>query len=371
MSQQLRPFAPLSLAPMAEKPLASVLMSNYNYGRYVGEAIESVLAQTYSRLELVICEDGSTDQSCDVIGEYQQRDSRVTLIRKANGGQASGYNAAFAASRGEVICFLDSDDVYLPAKLERIVEAFCANPEAGALGHKLIRVNERRRPIGLAPLLARMPTGWQGDYMLRNAGFLEYMAPGGGLSLRREIARRIFPLPETGPLSHYGDVPLMRLAPLMTNLVAIEEGLAEWRCHSSNFGNSRVVRAEYLQSELTVYHEFWQVQRAHLERHYGLDVARKLAPLDTNLAVLQTEYILARLTKTRVSSAWRMLMRQQRTSNRGTRYLDWFWFPSILLPQELFSLFINLLLFPNGLKTALSRLVSSTFRKSHFRFPSV
>jgi glycosyltransferase involved in cell wall biosynthesis len=356
---------------MTEKPLASVLMSNYNYGRYVGEAIESVLAQTYPKLELVICDDGSTDQSCEVIGEYRQRDARLTLIRKANGGQASGYNAAFAASRGEVICFLDSDDVYLPAKLERVVEAFRANPEAGALGHKLIRVNERRRPIGLAPLLGGLPTGWQGDYMLKNAGFLEYMAPGGGLSLRREIAVRIFQLPETGPLSHYGDVPLMRLAPLMTNLIAIEEGLAEWRCHGSNFGNSRVIRAEYLQSELAVYHEFWQVQRTYLERHYGLDVARKLAPLDTNLAVLQTEYILARLRGARVLPAWRRLMKQRRTSDRRPEYLGWFWLPSILLPQRLFSILINLLLFPNSLKAAFSRLVSSSFRKSHFTLPSV
>jgi hypothetical protein len=172
-------------------------------------------------------------------------------------------------------------------------------------------------------------------------------------------------------LSHYGDVPLMRLGPLMTSLIAIEEGLAEWRCHGSNFGNSRVIRVEYLQSELAVYHEFWQVQRTYLERHYGVDVARKLTPLATNLAVLQTEYILARLTKKRMLSAWRKLMRQRRISNRKTEYLGWFWLPSIVLPQRMFCLFINLLLFPNNLKTAFSRLVSSAFRKSTFRFPSM
>jgi glycosyltransferase involved in cell wall biosynthesis len=349
---------------MAEEPLVSVLMSNYNYGRYVGEAIGSVLRQTYAKLELVVCDDGSSDRSCNVIEWYKQRDHRVTMIRKANGGQASGYNAAFRASHGDVICFLDADDVCLPTKLERVVEGFRANPEAGFAGHKLIRVDERRRRIGISPLLAQMPTGWQGDYMLRNAGFLEYLAPGGGLSLRREIAARIFPLPETGPLSHYGDGPLMRLAPLMTNLIALDEGLAEWRCHGSNFSNRQVITADYLRRELDIYEEFWRLQRSYLERHYPIDIAASLAPLETNPHVAQMDYMLARLENAHVLSTWREVMRRRRTTNRTDEYLRWFWPLSIILPRHVFSILINLLLGPNNLKSAFARLMPSTAPKT-------
>src|ERR1700730_12123769 len=87
-------LAPMQLEPMVAEPIASVLMSNYNYARYIGEAIQSVLDQTYRVFELLICDDGSTDNSCDVVESYANRDSRVKLFRKRNGGQASGYNIA-------------------------------------------------------------------------------------------------------------------------------------------------------------------------------------------------------------------------------------------------------------------------------------
>jgi glycosyltransferase involved in cell wall biosynthesis len=349
---------------MAEEPLVSILMSNYNYGQYISEAVDSVLRQTYARLELVVCDDGSTDRSCEVIEAYRRQDRRITLICKQNGGQASGYNAAFRASRGEVVCFLDSDDVCLPTKIERIVEAFRANPQAGFAGHKLIRVNERRRRIGISPLLAQMPSDWQGDYVLKNAGFLEYLAPGGGLSLRREIAARIFPLPEEGPISNYGDGPLMRLAPLMTHLIAIDEGLAEWRCHGSNFSNHQVITADYLRRELDVYGEFWRLQRSYLDKFYPTGVAAKLAALETNGHVATMRYMLARLDNTRVLQAWRELM-HRRVRNKADVWLRYFWPLSILLPRRAFSLAINLLIGPNSLKALMARLMPSTDAQRH------
>ncbi len=81
-------------------------------------------------MELIICDDGSTDESARVIEQYQRKDPRVRMIRKANGGQASGLNAAFAASRGAILSLLDSDDLFLPHKIERIVADFQARPDA-------------------------------------------------------------------------------------------------------------------------------------------------------------------------------------------------------------------------------------------------
>ena len=117
-SETITGLHPIELLRLSSEPLVSILISNYNYGRYIGESIQSALDQTYSNIELIICDDGSTDDSVSIIEEYQRKDPRLKLICKANGGQASGFNAAFAASRGEIIALLDSDDRF-PAEQSR------------------------------------------------------------------------------------------------------------------------------------------------------------------------------------------------------------------------------------------------------------
>src|ERR1700691_1036540 len=111
---------------MNSKPLVSILINNYNYGRYIREAIESALTQTYTHTEIVVVDDGSTDNSFEVAASFG---NRVRLVRKENGGQASAFNAGFAASRGEIICFLDSDDLFIPTKVGRVVEIFGRYPQ--------------------------------------------------------------------------------------------------------------------------------------------------------------------------------------------------------------------------------------------------
>ena len=161
---------PVSLRPLSAEPLVSVLVSNYNYGRYIGSAIESALDQTYRNLELIICDDGSTDNSVEIIEAYERKDPRVLLIRKANGGQASGFNAAFSVSQGEIIALLDSDDLFLPNKVERIVADFQAHPDSGFGVHRVIRVSADLRRQGVWPMSAPLPAGWYGTRMLQDGG---------------------------------------------------------------------------------------------------------------------------------------------------------------------------------------------------------
>jgi hypothetical protein len=99
--------------------LASIVIVNYNYGRFLEDAIRSALAQTHAPLEVIVVDDGSTDDSRAVIGRYEDW---VKAVLKANGGHASAYNAGFAASAGDAVLFLDSDDMLLPAAIE------CAMP---------------------------------------------------------------------------------------------------------------------------------------------------------------------------------------------------------------------------------------------------
>lgn len=99
--------------------LVSVVMPSYNCETYIGEAIDSVLVQSYSCLELLICDDCSSDATRDVIKAYEKRDARVRLLENdKNSGAAASRNVCIALARGEYIAFLDSDDIWLPDKLK-------------------------------------------------------------------------------------------------------------------------------------------------------------------------------------------------------------------------------------------------------------
>lgn len=103
----------------------SIIINNYNYARFLPACIDSVLAQDYSDFEIVVVDDGSTDNSREIIAGYGER---IVSVLKANGGQASSFNAGFSASSGDVLCMLDSDDTFLPGKLSAIATLF-QNPD--------------------------------------------------------------------------------------------------------------------------------------------------------------------------------------------------------------------------------------------------
>src|SRR5580692_7737105 len=113
---------------MDSRPLVSILINNYNYAKFLDQAIDSALTQTYGKVEVVVVDDGSTDASLEIMAGYGDR---IVAVTKQNGGQASAYNAGFDASRGEIICILDADDLFLPHKVSRVVAAYEDNPEIG------------------------------------------------------------------------------------------------------------------------------------------------------------------------------------------------------------------------------------------------
>src|ERR1700690_294673 len=102
--------------------LVSIIINNYNYARFLSTAIDSALSQSYRSIEVIVVDDGSTDNSRDIISAYGDR---VIAVLKGNGGQASAFNAGVSASHGDIICFLDADDLFYRWKVSRVVEAFC------------------------------------------------------------------------------------------------------------------------------------------------------------------------------------------------------------------------------------------------------
>lgn len=110
-------------------PLVSVVIPAYNAALHLNEAVESLFAQTYQPLQIIIVNDGSKDDTAQIADDLARKDKRVEVIHKTNGGVSAARNDAFRAVRGDYVCFLDADDVYLPEKVEKQVEFLESHPD--------------------------------------------------------------------------------------------------------------------------------------------------------------------------------------------------------------------------------------------------
>jgi glycosyltransferase involved in cell wall biosynthesis len=145
---------------LARAPKVSVVIPTYNRGRVVGEAIESVLAQTYRNLEVIVVNDGSSDDTEDRVRRLA--DPRVRYLKRPHAGVAAARNAGIAVSTGQLISFLDSDDLWKPDKLECEVAFLTRYPEAHAVFGDLEKVDG----------VARVPS-----FMRTTAVFSKRLAP--------------------------------------------------------------------------------------------------------------------------------------------------------------------------------------------------
>ena len=123
-------------------PLVSAAIITHNRARYLADAITSVLAQTVTDVELIVIDDGSTDETADVVAPYLDR---IRYVRQERRGKAAARNAAVELARGELIAFCDSDDSWYPDRLERQLAAFDEHPDVGMV-HGHVDFAELRRP---------------------------------------------------------------------------------------------------------------------------------------------------------------------------------------------------------------------------------
>jgi glycosyltransferase involved in cell wall biosynthesis len=130
---------------MSSKPVVSVIVSNYNYAEFVGSAICSALDQTYPHVEVIVVDDGSTDDSSVVLQSFGDR---ISTVFKENSGQSSALNCGFAASTGEIVLFLDADDVLHRDIVETVVSAFDKQPDLVKVQFKMREIDESGEPTG-------------------------------------------------------------------------------------------------------------------------------------------------------------------------------------------------------------------------------
>jgi glycosyltransferase involved in cell wall biosynthesis len=265
-----REFAPMGLEPLSDHPLVSVLIPSYNYGRYIGITLQSLLDQTYPNFEAIVCDDGSSDDSVEVIQRYAEQDARIKFFAKEHAGIVSTTNMAYANSKGEIISLLDSDDVFRPSKLEKVVAAFRNNPRSGVFMNAVQPVTAEGRPFG-QPIPRAMDQGWLAPVALRRGGMSSH-PPGPGLSFRREAVSEIFPLPSTIEFSL--DAYLVGCAQFITEVSATTERLTDYRLHGANTLGLAVTDPLRMKRHVDDLEGLFVGQKDFIQRLYGPEVAQ-------------------------------------------------------------------------------------------------
>jgi glycosyltransferase involved in cell wall biosynthesis len=216
------------------RPLASIVISNFNYERFLMQAIDSALNQTFANTEVLVVDDGSTDRSRDVIASYGPR---VTPVFKENGGMMSAYNAGFSVCRGDFLVFLDADDLLLPSALTRVAPHF-ENTRVAKVHWPLWETDERGQKTGNVIPGQPLLDGDFGASTLLRGPDCYVSPPTSGNAWSRAFLEKVLPASEPEYRQH-ADTYLATLAPLFGRVACIDEPQALYRIHGSNDYASR------------------------------------------------------------------------------------------------------------------------------------
>jgi glycosyltransferase involved in cell wall biosynthesis len=223
---------------------ASIVINNYNYGRFIGDAIESSLAQTFQNVEVVVVDDGSTDNSADAINGYGER---VLSVFKENGGQGSAYNVGFQVARGEIVCFLDADDTLDPDAIETVI-ALMDDRRVVKAQWPLRVVDIEGRWDGQLSTKQTPPDGDLRCRVIQDGPLYDFEFTTGS-AYRREFLTRVLPMPEQ-PYRNGADVYLITLAPIFGEVRTAQRPLGTYRAHGKNNFRDRPLDHQRVQNYL-------------------------------------------------------------------------------------------------------------------------
>jgi glycosyltransferase involved in cell wall biosynthesis len=258
----------------------SIVINNYNYRHFVGQAIESALAQGHADVDVVVVDDGSTDGSVEVIRAYADR---ITFIEQANGGQGSAYNAGLQHASGDVVIFLDADDWLFPHAAARVAAAW--RPEVSKVQFSLAVVNRAGQPLGRQ--VPRHLHDRQALALLREFGTYG-SPPGSGNAYCARFLRQVMPMDVAVWRTAADSVPIL-LAPAYGELVSLPEPLGAYRLHRDPADGSLVSN----NAPSGLWHEYERIRwtKRFVEKALGVlgkapRVPQLLAPWEARMVAL-------------------------------------------------------------------------------------
>jgi glycosyl transferase family 2 len=220
------------MSPRASDLVVDIVINNYNYGAFLEDAIESACGQTHERVNVLAVDDGSTDDSRQVLARYGDR---IGLILQENGGQASALNAGMERCEGDIVIFLDADDVLKPEAAARVADAFAADDGVSKVQFRTETIDAEGRPTGEIKPAAHlsMPSGDLREAELAYPYDLVWMATSAN-AFRADAVRRILPIPEREYPVTGADWYLVHLTALLGRVVSLDAVGAGYRVHSAN-----------------------------------------------------------------------------------------------------------------------------------------
>jgi hypothetical protein len=211
--------------PQGGPPLVSIVITCFNYARFVAAAIEGALAQTYPRTEVVVVNDGSTDHSLQVIERYRHR---LRIIDQPNGGSVSALNRGFAEAGGDILMFLDADDLMAADAAAQVVSVW--HPGCAKAQYDLSIIDAEGRDLGRR--FCSFRPGYDAEAVrasFRRTGTYRWPVTAGN-AYARWFAAPFFPL----AIEHGADGTLNTVAPLYGEVVTIPRTLGSYRLHGGN-----------------------------------------------------------------------------------------------------------------------------------------
>lgn len=211
----------------ALQPLISIVIDNYNYAPFLGRTIDSALNQRYPHVEVIVVDDGSTDESAEIIARHRDR---CRAIFQDQRGQGAAYNTGFAASRGDIVIFLDSDDILYPDAAQEIARMW--RPDVAKVQFPLDVVDAAGRPLGYRTPNLRFAPSEEVLPLLLSYGYYP-SPPGSGNAFSRHALKHMLPADET--IWRVGsDGLVIGLAPLYGRVVSVQRSLGAYRHHDRN-----------------------------------------------------------------------------------------------------------------------------------------
>jgi glycosyltransferase involved in cell wall biosynthesis len=214
------------------KLIVDIVISNHDYADYLQDAIDSACSQSHQNVNVIVVDDGSTDRSRELL---RRNRGPACVVEKENGGQASALNAGLERCRGDVVIFLDSDDILRTDIAAKLCAVFARDPSVVKVQFRMEVIDAHGLPIGLTkpPPYLHPPSGDLRRAELAYPFDLTWM-PTSGNGFRLDALRRILPIPEHDYPRYGADWYLVHLATLLGNVVSLEDVGASYRVHGRN-----------------------------------------------------------------------------------------------------------------------------------------
>jgi glycosyltransferase involved in cell wall biosynthesis len=236
----------------------SIIITNYNYCDFLARAIDSALEQDWPDKEIIVVDDGSTDGSAEIIRNYGES---ITAVFKPNGGQCSAANEGFAASHGDIVIFLDSDDYLLKGAVMALAMPMAEDPSTAKCQGYLMAVDRDGKPTGETIPKKLSPSGNYRDRTIQDGPDACRVAYTSGNAWARWFLGQVMPLPVHEVRQIGVDALLNPVSTLFGRTESVEKAVAAYRIHG---GNQGPVSTTFTEESLRLRATMSEVAREHL-----------------------------------------------------------------------------------------------------------